>query len=173
MNAAGPFSDKATRVLLAKAIAIALVLATIVWTVLALGGLRARPGYCFGVALAIAILVVLIRAVLAPGEAIPDRSEGSGTNQTPYADLYFLEYRLSWGSVERSRFEQRVRPLLIRVADERLRQRHGVDFNTDPGKARGIVGEDLWQLMTRETITEGPPPTHRQVTALVSAIERI
>jgi hypothetical protein len=173
MNAAGPFADRATRVLLAKAIAIALVVAAIIWAVLALGGLRARPGYCFGVALAVAILVVLVRVVLAPGEAIPDRADTSGGSQQPYADLYFLEYRLSWGSVERSRFEQRVRPLLIRVADERLRQRHGVDFNTDPGKARGIVGENLWQLMTRETITEGAPPTHREVTALVSAIERI
>jgi hypothetical protein len=165
--------SRATRVLLTKAVVIAVLVAFVAWGFLVLGGLRARPAYCLGIALLVAFVVVAIQLVAAPAEPYTGDREPAATGQQPYADLYFLEYRLSWGSVERGRFEQRVRPLLIRVADERLRQRHGVDFTTDQGKARSIVGENLWQLMTREPITEGDPPTHREVTALVSAIEHI
>ncbi|HEX3811433.1 MAG TPA: hypothetical protein VHX59_01220 [Mycobacteriales bacterium] len=161
------------QVMLIKAVCIALAVAFVAWGFLVLGGLRARPVYCIGLAVAIAVLVVCTQLVLAPGEPYSGEREPTTAGQQPYADLYFLEYRLSWGSVERARFEQRVRPLLVRVADERLRQRHGVDYTTDERKARGIVGEDLWQLMTRESISEGKPPTHREVTALVTAIEHI
>ena len=159
--------------MIVKAVVVALVVAAAVWGILDLDGLRVRPLYCFGLALTIAFLVVAVRLTIAPGEPIEPSRESATSGPQPYADLYFLEYRLSWGSVERSRFEQRVRPLLIRVADERLRQRHGVDFHADPASARTIVGEELWHLMTREPITTGKPPSHREVTAWVSAVERI
>ena len=165
--------SRATKVLYARALIIAVIVAAAAWGFLAAGGLRARPGYCFGVAIAAALLIVLTQQVVGQYDGqVEDRGEQT-VNPQPYADLYFLEYRLSWGSVERARFEQRVRPLLVRVTDERLRQRHGVDYNHEPEKARSIVGENLWQLMTREPSTEGTPPTHREVTALVSAIEQI
>lgn len=161
------------RMMLIKSVVTAVAIAAAIWGALDLDGLRVRPLYCFGVALTIAILVVAVRLTLAPGEPLARSAEPAASGPQPYADLYFLEYRLSWGSVERSRFEQRVRPLLIRVADERLRQRHGIDYHADPGPARTIVGEELWHLMTRDPITTGKAPSHREVTALVSAVERI
>jgi len=165
--------SRPTAILLGKSIAIALGVAAACWGILALGGLRARPAYCFGVALTVAVVVVAVKLTNAPSEPIAGQVGPTGSGPQPYADLYFLEYRLSWGSVERARFEQRVRPLLIRIADERLRQRHGVDFNADPKQARKIVGEELWQLMTRAPIIEGKPPSHREVTSLVTAVEQI
>jgi hypothetical protein len=159
--------------MLIKSVVIAVAVAAAAWGILDLDGLRVRPLYCFGVALTIAFLVVAVRLTLGVGEPVAPSAEPTSSGPQPYADLYFLEYRLSWGSVERSRFEQRVRPLLVRVADERLRQRHGVDFHADQAQARTIVGEELWLLMTREPITSGKPPTHREVTSLVAAVERI
>jgi hypothetical protein len=159
--------------MLIKSVVIAVAVAAAAWGILGLDGLRVRPLYCFGVALTIALLLVAVRLTIAPGEPLEQPGESATSGPQPYADLYFLEYRLSWGSVERSRFEQRVRPLLIRVADERLRQRHGVDFHADPASARTIVGEELWQLMTREPITAGKPPSHREVTSWVAAVEEI
>ncbi len=98
----------------------------------------------------------------------------SPTTRNPYADLYFLEYRLSWGSVDRQRYEQRVRPLLQRVATERLLQRHGADLHRDPDRCREIVSEDLWTLLISQGATQTKrPPTPREVERLVSAIEAI
>lgn len=102
----------------------------------------------------------------------PRAREESGRN--PYADLYFLEYRLSWGSVDRDRYEQRVRPLLRQIAAERLRQRHGADLERDPDRCREIVGDELWILMTGAPARAGSrPPSPREVDSAVRAIERL
>ena len=79
--------------------------------------------------------------------------------------------RLSWGSVDADRFDQRVRPLLVDIATERLRSRHGVDPATQPERARRILGESLWQLMTGPPASRGPSP--RELSRLVDGLERM
>lgn len=163
------------KVQLAKAVGFSVVGAMIAWAVFNVGGLRARPAFCIAIAILIGVGGVLINHLTKEAEIFttPHSDETFGPEQRPYTDLYFLEYRLSWGSVERARFEQRVRPLLTRVIEERLRQRHGVDANQDPEKARGIVGDHLWQLMTAPARMDAQPPSHREMTAWVGAIEKI
>ena len=143
------------------------------WLILSAGSLRARPAYCIGVALAVVAAGALVRACLDPADPAARLPAAPADSPDPYADLYFLEYRLSWGSVERQRFEQRVRPLLVRLVDERLRQRHGIDPARDPDRARKIVGEQLWQLRTGTPTPGERPPTPREVAATVELIEAI
>lgn len=156
-----------------QTIALGVVIGVALWGILDAGGLRARPAYCIGIALAVVALGALVRTVLVqPSVLVDPQPEGAETAR-PYTDLYFLEYRLSWGSVERARYEQRVRPLLVRLVGERLRQRHGIDPDREPAQARRIVGDQLWQLITAAPDLDAKPPSPREVAALVAEIERI
>jgi hypothetical protein len=143
------------------------------WALLDLAAYRARLGFCVTLGLAIAGTWRVLVAV----RAEPDAPEVSPVEPEPepvdFADLSSLEYRLSWGSVDRERYESRLRPLLGRLADERLRHRHGVDRARQPDRARQIVGEQLWQLMTAPPARGAPPPTPRQLAEIVSRIEAI
>ncbi len=40
-----------------------------------------------------------------------------------------------------------LRPLLRDVAAQRLRMRHGVDLDVDPGRARALLGDEAWELV--------------------------
>lgn len=144
------------------------------WLLLAAGAQHVRP--LLLVALAIAGLAVLVTVnelsrVIAPPLPMP-RAEASDSMR-PYADLFFLEYRLSWTDGQSDRFERRVRPLLVRLADERLRQQRGINRLLEPDRARQIVGEGLWQLMTGPELTGRAVPTIAAMSDLISAIEAI
>ena len=121
-------------------------------------------------AVAFSRLLVMVRSedLPAPQVGVEDVPEPA-----PYRDLVFLEERLSWGSVDRQRFEERVRPQLVRVAAERLRQRHGVSLWDDPGRARPIVGEELWSFLMAPANPRGKPIGHREMDSLVSRIEAL
>ena len=51
----------------------------------------------------------------------------------------------------------RVRPLLREIAGHRLRAHYGVDLDTEPGRARELVGTSAWELVRPER----PPPDDR------------
>ena len=130
---------------------------------------RARWDLCVVAGLALALCWRLTRLVQPPPDLVPP-----GPDRPPGDDglllLTGLESRLSWGAVDADRFRERVRPLLVELADDRLRTRRGVDPDTDPEHAREILGEPLWQLRT------APParsPSRAELTALVTALERI
>ena|SRR5215475_6839739 len=141
------------------------------WALFVIASYRARLEFCLAVGLALAATWRLVAATRhdpdppPPGPADPEPEPGR------FPELYVLEHRLSWGSVDAERFEERVRPQLVRLADGRLRQRHGVDRWREPDRARGIVGEPLWLLMTGSRPTR--PPSPRQLADLVAQLERI
>lgn len=131
--------------------------------------LRVRPDLCLAVGLAAALCWRLARRAVPPADPLPPSTETD-----PPADgllqLTSMESRLSWGSTDPDRFRDRVRPLLVELATDRLRSRRGVDPRTDPESARAILGDPLWQLMT------GPltrSPSRAELTRMVESIERI
>ncbi len=146
-------------------------LGVLAYLVLQLASYRGRVWFCVAVAVAVVTTWRLLMAAAppvplsGPVSAEPEPS-GGGLD-----GLSALAHRLSWGSVDLDRYEARVRPQLARLAEERLRQRHGVDVVSQPDVARRMVGEPLWQLMT------GPPsptpPTLNRLGELLTAIERI
>jgi len=70
------------------------------------------------------------------------------------------------------RFAATVRPALAAVVDERLRLRHGCTIASDPVRARRLLGEPLWLLLTGEQPPERTP-TPGELAALLAAAESL
>jgi hypothetical protein len=130
---------------------------------------RAAPALCVVVGLAVALSWLLAQQVIPPPEPLPvlpleeTRDEG-------LLLLTSLESRLSWGGNDPDRFRERVRPELVTLAGDLLRTRRGVDLRTEPDRARSILGEPLWQLITR---TPTRSLSRAELSRLVDALERI
>lgn len=80
------------------------------------------------------------------------------------------ESELSQAQGRSDRFREVVLPLLRDLADERLRQRHGITRASDPARARQLLGERLWRLL------DTPPkriPAPRDLAALVAELEQV
>ncbi|PZS35781.1 MAG: hypothetical protein DLM59_02410, partial [Pseudonocardiales bacterium] len=56
----------------------------------------------------------------------------------PFRDVGRMADRLAWGRLDMDRFESTVRPVLVRLADERLTGRHGISRATHPERARQL-----------------------------------
>jgi hypothetical protein len=51
----------------------------------------------------------------------------------------------------------RLRPVLREIAAHRLRSRYGVELDSEPGRARGLVGPAAWEVVRPDR----PPPADR------------
>jgi hypothetical protein len=80
------------------------------------------------------------------------------------------ERALGWAQGDRDRFAERVLPTIGELADERLRQRYGLTRASDPDRARELLGEPLWQLLTAPARR---PPTPRELAAIVAPLEKL
>jgi hypothetical protein len=148
----------------------AAVAAGALWLAFRAGSYRAHLGLCLAGGFAVAACWRLAVAVAQPGPEVLVPGDRPAPDDGLIA-LASLEHRLSWGSVDPDRFRERVRPVLVDLALERLRSRHGIDPATQPEEARRILGESLWQMVT------GPPPsrcpTRPELSRMVAELERI
>ncbi|MEU7169956.1 hypothetical protein ABZ949_00515 [Micromonospora tulbaghiae] len=80
------------------------------------------------------------------------------------------ERPLDWSADNRERFTERILPRLGELADERLRQRHGVTREPDPARARALLGEPLWTFLDTPVRR---PPSPRDLAAIVAELEKI
>ena len=80
------------------------------------------------------------------------------------------ERPLDWCADNRDRFNERILPRLGELADERLRQRHGVTRESDPDRARSVLGEPLWTFLATP-VRRTPSP--RDLAAIVAELEKI
>jgi hypothetical protein len=80
------------------------------------------------------------------------------------------EARFSWTDRDHVRYAEAVHPRLIELADERLRQRHGITLRGDPRRAKAALGDPLWTFL-HAPIRRGPGP--REVAAAVAEMEKI
>lgn len=126
-------------------------------------------------------IVVMARRLLGPGGRPPVVARTPRDAPAAAADymsrLARLTGSLEAGSSSRAKFDLTVRPLLYRVAAERLRTRHGLDLRRDADAvaARARLGDDLWQLFadTAPPAYDDPAPSLDQVERWVAAVERI
>jgi hypothetical protein len=130
---------------------------------------RAAPALCVVVGLAVGLSWQLARQVVPPPEPLPERAPHEPRDEGLLL-LTSLESRLSWGGTDPDRFRDRVRPELVSLAADLLRTRRGIDLRTEPDRARSILGEPLWQLITR---TPTRSPSRAELSRLVDALERI
>jgi hypothetical protein len=139
------------------------------WALAFAADYRAELGLCVVVGLAVGLSWRLARLVVPPPEPPPEPGLDDAEDEGLLL-LTSLESRLSWGATDPDRFRDRVRPELVGLATDLLRTRRGVDVRIEPDRARTILGEPLWQLMTR------PPersPSRAELSRLVDALERI
>jgi hypothetical protein len=73
----------------------------------------------------------------------------SNDNRTQFIATWLQESnrerRVGEGSLT---FVRRIQPLLLELTTDRLVHRHGVDPEVEPDRARAIVGDQLWNLIT-------------------------
>ncbi|MGC4876180.1 hypothetical protein ACLQ26_07950 [Micromonospora sp. DT43] len=80
------------------------------------------------------------------------------------------ELPLDWSTTRPERFTGVILPRLAELADERLRLTHAVTRESDPVRARALLGDRLW------TFLESPPrrpPSPRDLAVIVAELEKI
>jgi len=80
------------------------------------------------------------------------------------------EDHLHWATADGARFSRNVLPVLAELVDERLRQRHGITRASDPRRARQLLGEPLWRVLTDPGRR---PPKARDLAAYVTSLENL
>lgn len=81
------------------------------------------------------------------------------------------EVPLGWSRREDlDRYLRTVPKMLRELADERLRQRHGLTIASDPKTARVLLGEELWTILTTPVKR---PVAPRELAASVSRLEKV
>lgn len=79
------------------------------------------------------------------------------------------ERRLEWSRSDPDGFSRNVSPVLGELIDERLRLHHGITRDSDPRRARELVGEPVWQMLS----SPRHPLRARDITAYVETLERL
>jgi hypothetical protein len=139
---------------------------------LALAELTAPLWFIFCVSCAIVAVYQAVRRVRPP---LPARAAWRRHAPDPPPDglrgaVKRWETRLEWCYADNGAYNRKVLPLLGEIVDERLRQRHGITRESDPARARKLIGEPLW------TFLAGPgrrPPAPRELANLIAWMERI
>jgi hypothetical protein len=80
------------------------------------------------------------------------------------------EQRLDWSDGDPVRFARIVRPVVAELVDERLRTGHGVTLESNPARARELVEQPLWQLLTDPL---APPPRVQDWPVYLQALQRL
>ncbi|XTZ17612.1 hypothetical protein ACQSSU_09710 [Micromonospora echinospora] len=98
----------------------------------------------------------------------PDEPPPAGDALRTAVDGWALP--LAWATSEPERFTRVVLPRITELADERLRQRHGVTRESDPARARALLGERLWTFLAAPGRR---PLSPRDLAAIVAELEKI
>ncbi|MCM0675906.1 hypothetical protein NCC78_14580 [Micromonospora phytophila] len=133
------------------------------------------------VAAVVAVLAVRrVTAALSPppparsGARVPSGEEPDtwnwGSRDALRAAINGWERPLDWSSGNRERFTERILPRLGELADERLRQRHGLTRDSDPARARALLGDRLWTFLGTPSRR---PPSPRDLAAIVAELEKL
>src|SRR6266536_5839712 len=81
-----------------------------------------------------------------PFEREPEQPEGP----PPIAELERIDRLVVLGAANEFDLHHRLRPLLRQLSGDRLYGRHGVDLDHDPERARQLLGDELWELVSPE-----------------------
>jgi hypothetical protein len=154
-------------------------------TVITVATLRAN-GIQVSVLLIVAAFVALRLLMLAVSEVAPPvvaksaaRRDNSADNDGLYrwtgtdslrTAVRGWERRLGWSQSDPDGFSRNVLPVLAELTDERLRLRHGITRASDPRRARELLGEPLWQMLSEPGRR---PPKAKDLTAYVETLERL
>ena len=84
---------------------------------------------------------------------------------------------LGWAPVSQWHYDHGLRPLLGRLFESVLSERHRVDLTADPERARGVVGDDIWPLIDPSRPpsfdSKAPGTDLRTLTRIVDRLEQL
>jgi hypothetical protein len=125
-----------------------------------------------------AIALELVTRVLAARSSIEARSEfehalaRKPTEWTRPPELVRIERELTLGVASAGHLHMRLLPLLREIATARL----GFDTARVPERARGLLGDDVWELLRPDRPApadrNAPGVTQRQLERCIEALER-
>jgi hypothetical protein len=78
--------------------------------------------------------------------------------------------RLEWSDDDLRRFAYIVQPAVAGIVDERLRLRHAVNRNADPGRAEELCGRELWTFIT---VPATRPVSPNELATVVAQLEAL
>lgn len=122
---------------------------------------------------------LLVRAALGVGErpeaVAPQRHQTADLGPVDEQDVRLarLDASLERATENAEQFALSTRPMLRRLATERLRTKHGIDAAADPARARRLMGEELWEIFATPPDAVGPPPAPERLHHLVGLVERL
>jgi hypothetical protein len=123
------------------------------------------------------LALAVTRAAPARSAAVGRPSDSEGDYDYRFDDGDLLrsavrrwEQRLEWSDGDPDRFARIVRPVVAELVDERLRTRHGVTLESNPARARELLAQPLWQLLTDPT---SPTPRVQDWPVYVQALQRL
>ncbi len=97
-------------------------------------------------------VAALLRRVTG-GRFPPGRRRGPTVQPSEFPTFLKISSDLSWAAVSRWHYDHGTRPLLTRVMQAALADRHQLDLAADPQRARRLIGDDLWPFLD----PGGPP----------------
>ncbi len=160
----------------ARGIVVGLV-ATYVLVVVAIPDSRARPERLLLITLALYVafharkrLGIGERPVAEPRPRASDRDVLPAESDVR---LEQLDMALARAAQSGEQFARVTRPMLRRLAADRLRTSSGIDVTANPAGARQQMGEDLWAMFSVDPDEVGPAPDPQRLRDLVTALERL
>jgi hypothetical protein len=97
--------------------------------------------------------VVAFLARVTRGRFPPGRRRRPVVQASEFPTFLKISSDLGWAAVSRWHYDHGTRPLLARVMQAALADRHHLDLAADPQRARQFMGDDLWPFLD----PAGPP----------------
>jgi len=110
--------------------------------------------------------------VRSPFEREPEKAE----QPPPIAELEKIDRLVVLGAANEFDLHYRLRPLLRQVAGDRLYGLYGVELDRDPERARQLLGEGFWELVSAERKVgrrTGPGLPAAELAAYVERLEAL
>jgi hypothetical protein len=106
-----------------------------------------------------------------------DRALGRMQSAQPDSGELSLVNDLELAKMSAFHLHVRLRPVLREIAAHRLRKRYGVELDSEPERARELIGTAAWELvrperpLPAERLAPGPPLSHLR--EVVDELERV
>ncbi|TML44256.1 MAG: hypothetical protein E6G19_09660 [Actinobacteria bacterium] len=107
-----------------------------------------------------------------PFEREPEKPE----QPQPIAELDRIDRLVVLGAANEFDFHYRLRPVLRQVAAERLYGLHAIELDQDPGRARPLLGDELWEAVRPDRKVgrrAGPGLPSAELAAHVARLEQL
>lgn len=99
------------------------------------------------------------------------RSSGNSDNRAQFLATWVQESDRERRAGEGSQtFARRIRPMLLELTTSRLVHRHGIDPELEPDRARELLGDQVWTLITG---TEARTASFAEIEQAVQTIEKL